>query len=184
MKRFIITLVFCLLSTQVYAKTHHTYHHKAVHHTYHHKAVHHKVAHKTYHRPVHHAYNMTDNPASFAFATIGTVTSSPRWLMTAMHDVGTNPTGRKSKWCGAYMDRIMPGGAGNLALNWRYYGRPSSARPGAIAVMYRKGGGHVGIVGPQGCSHGKCQIVSGNHNHKVGVGYYAEARIVAFRWPT
>lgn len=110
--------------------------------------------------------------------------ANPPWLRQAMSDIGTNPTGWSHKWCGRYMDMVMPGGAGNASASWRSYGRPSAARPGAVAVM----NGHVGIVGPQGCSKGRCQIVSGNHsgrsgNRKVGMGYYSMSRIVTFRWP-
>lgn len=114
----------------------------------------------------------------------GSAEASPPWLRRAMSDVGTNPTGWSHKWCGRYIDMVVPGGWSNKAIENRHRGRPTFARPGAIAVM----SGHIGIVGPAGCSKGRCQIISGNHAGKsgrrtVGWGYYSMSRIVAFRWP-
>ena len=65
--------------------------------------------------------------------------------------IGTNPTGRGSLWCGAFMDLVLkrtghPGG-GNLAWGYEHYGtRVAGPQVGAIAVMGRRGGGHVGVV--------------------------------------
>ena len=56
--------------------------------------------------------------------------------------IGTNPTGRSSLWCGAFMDKVLkdaglPGG-GNLALGYLHYGhRVAGPQVGAIAVMGR-----------------------------------------------
>jgi uncharacterized protein (TIGR02594 family) len=65
--------------------------------------------------------------------------------------LGTNPTGRASLWCGAFMDLVLKrtghAGGGNLALGYEHYGtRLSGPQVGAIAVMGRHGGGHVGVV--------------------------------------
>jgi uncharacterized protein (TIGR02594 family) len=81
--------------------------------------------------------------------------------------IGTNPTGRRSLWCGAFMDMVLKRtghkGGGNLALNYTRYGtRVSGPQIGAIAVMGRRGGGHVGLV--TGIDpNGNPIIVSGNH---------------------
>lgn len=107
------------------------------------------------------------------------------WLRAAMADVGTNPTGWSHKWCGRYMRTVMPDPiASDRAIDWRHYGKPSQLKPGAVVVMPH----HVGIVGPEGCANGRCQVVSGNHSGRsgartVGVGYYATSRFVAVRWP-
>ena len=85
--------------------------------------------------------------------------------------IGTNPTGRGSLWCGAFMDLVLKrtghAGGGNLASAYARYGtRVSGPQVGAIAVMGRRGGGHVGVVSGVD-PNGNPIIVSGNHNHTV-----------------
>lgn len=101
--------------------------------------------------------------------------------------IGTNPTGRSSLWCGAFMDLVLrrtghPGG-GNLALGYEHYGtRVAGPQVGAIAVMGRRGGGHVGVVSGVDAS-GNPIIVSGNHNHTVAESVYPRRRIAAYVMP-
>ena len=101
--------------------------------------------------------------------------------------IGTNPTGRGSLWCGAFMDLVLkrtghPGG-GNLALGYEHYGtRVSGPQVGAIAVMGRRGGGHVGVV--SGIDpNGNPIIISGNHNHTTAESVYPRSRIAAYVVP-
>ena len=101
--------------------------------------------------------------------------------------IGTNPTGRGSLWCGAFMDLVLkrtghPGG-GNLALGYAHYGKHvSGPQVGAIAVMGRRGGGHVGVV--TGLDpNGNPIILSGNHNHTVAEAVYPRSRISAYVVP-
>jgi uncharacterized protein (TIGR02594 family) len=101
--------------------------------------------------------------------------------------IGTNPTGRSNLWCGAFMDLVLkrtghPGG-GNLAWGYEHYGtRVSGPQVGAIAVMGRRGGGHVGVV--SGIDpNGNPIIVSGNHNHTVAEAVYPRGRIAAYVVP-
>jgi uncharacterized protein (TIGR02594 family) len=80
--------------------------------------------------------------------------------------IGTNPTGRSRLWCGAFMDLILRKtghkGGGNLALGYTKYGpRASGPVVGSIAVMGRRGGGHVGVVSGIDAS-GNPIIISGN----------------------
>jgi uncharacterized protein (TIGR02594 family) len=101
--------------------------------------------------------------------------------------IGTNPTGRGSLWCGAFMDLVLkrtghPGG-GNLALGYEHYGtRVAGPQVGAIAVMGRRGGGHVGVVSGID-ANGNPIIVSGNHNHTVAESVYPRSRIAAYVMP-
>ncbi|HXZ22522.1 MAG TPA: TIGR02594 family protein [Pseudolabrys sp.] len=101
--------------------------------------------------------------------------------------IGTNPTGRGSLWCGAFMDMVLKrtghAGGGNLASNYARYGtRVSGPQVGAIAVMGRRGGGHVGVV--SGIDpNGNPIIVSGNHNHTVAESVYPAGRINAYVLP-
>jgi uncharacterized protein (TIGR02594 family) len=101
--------------------------------------------------------------------------------------IGTNPTGRGSLWCGAFMDLILKrtghAGGGNLAKAYAHYGpRVSGPQVGAIAVMSRRGGGHVGVVSGVD-PNGNPIIVSGNHNHTVAESVYPASRINAYVLP-
>lgn len=101
--------------------------------------------------------------------------------------IGGNPTGRKSLWCGAFMDMVLKKtghkGGGNLARAYARYGhRVSGPQVGAIAVMTRRGGGHVGVVSGIDAS-GNPIIISGNHNDTVAEATYPRSRIIAYVMP-
>jgi uncharacterized protein (TIGR02594 family) len=101
--------------------------------------------------------------------------------------IGTNPTGRASLWCGAFMDMVLKRtghqGGGNLASAYTRYGtRVSGPQVGAIAVMGRRGGGHVGVVSGID-ANGNPIIVSGNHNRTVAESVYRASRIHAYVLP-
>lgn len=97
--------------------------------------------------------------------------------------MGTNPTGRGSQWCGAFMDLVLKktghAGGGNLARAYAGYGtRVSGPQVGAIAVMNH----HVGVV--SGIDpNGNPIIVSGNHNRTVAESVYPRSRIAAYVMP-
>lgn len=108
-------------------------------------------------------------------------------ITDARRYIGTNPTGRRSLWCGAFMDMVLKQtghkGGGNLARAYAKYGRRiSGPQVGAIAVMARKGGGHVGVVSGIDAS-GNPIIISGNHNHTVAESVYPRSRIYAYVLP-
>jgi uncharacterized protein (TIGR02594 family) len=101
--------------------------------------------------------------------------------------LGTNPTGRRSLWCGAFMDKVLRDtghrGGGNLAKGYLHYGaRVSGPQVGAIAVMGRRGGGHVGVVSGVD-ANGNPIVISGNHNHTVAESVYPRSRIIAYVMP-
>ena len=101
--------------------------------------------------------------------------------------LGTNPTDRRTLWCGAFMDKILRDtghrGGGNLAKGYLSYGhRVSGPQIGAIAVMGRRGGGHVGVVSGVD-PNGNPIIVSGNHNRTVAESVYPRSRIIAYVEP-
>lgn len=101
--------------------------------------------------------------------------------------IGTNPTGRGSLWCGAFMDLVLKRtghrGGGNLASAYAHYGtRVSGPQVGAIAIMPRRGGGHVGVV--SGIDpNGNPIIISGNHNRTTAESVYPRSRITAYVMP-
>jgi uncharacterized protein (TIGR02594 family) len=101
--------------------------------------------------------------------------------------IGGNPTGRGSLWCGAFMDMVLKhtghNGGGNLARAYAHYGtRLSGPQVGAIAVMARGGGGHVGVVSGIDSS-GNPIVISGNHNNTVAESVYPRGRIIAYVMP-
>jgi uncharacterized protein (TIGR02594 family) len=122
----------------------------------------------------------TSSYASGGYSSSSLVAEARRYL-------GTNPTGRRSLWCGAFMDMVLretghPGG-GNLAMAYARYGRRvSGPQVGAIAVMGRRGGGHVGVVSGVD-ANGNPIIVSGNHNRTVAESVYPRSRITAYVVP-
>lgn len=114
--------------------------------------------------------------------------SSSTLVAEARRYLGTNPTNRRSLWCGAFMDLVLqrtghkPGS--NLASAYASYGRRvAGPQVGAIAVMTRgKRGGHVGIVSGVDAS-GNVIVVSGNHNNTVAEAVYPRSRIYAYVMP-
>ena len=121
-----------------------------------------------------------DQATSAVFASSDIVSEARRYM-------GGNPTGRGSLWCGAFMDMVLKHtghkGGGNLARGYASYGtRVSGPQVGAIAVMGRNGGGHVGVVSGID-SAGNPIIISGNHNNKVDESVYPRGRIIAYVMP-
>src|SRR5204863_1977603 len=86
--------------------------------------------------------------------------------------LGRNPTGWAHDWCGKFMNLVLErtghrGTGSNFALSFARYGRRvSGPQVGAVAVMTRRGGGHVGVVSGV-LPGGKVKVISGNHRHKV-----------------
>jgi len=109
--------------------------------------------------------------------------TSDSLVSEARRYIGTNPTGRGSQWCGAFMDLVLKhtghAGGGNLARGYARYGtRVSGPQVGAIAVMNH----HVGVV--SGIDpNGNPIIVSGNHNRTVAESVYPRGRIAAYVMP-
>jgi uncharacterized protein (TIGR02594 family) len=124
--------------------------------------------------------SLPDTTASFSGGSNSLVSEARKYL-------GGNPTGRRSLWCGAFMDMVLkrtghPGG-GNLARGYARYGtRVSGPQVGAIAVMARRGGGHVGIVTGID-SNGNPIVISGNHNNRVAEVAYPRSRIITYVVP-
>jgi uncharacterized protein (TIGR02594 family) len=127
---------------------------------------------------------MAQPTAAYASAPM----SSSSVVAEARRYIGTNPTNRRSLWCGAFMNMVLehtghkPGG--NLARAYASYGqRVSGPQVGALAVMSRgKGGGHVGVVSGIDPS-GNVIVVSGNHNNTVAESVYPRSRIFAYVMP-
>lgn len=130
----------------------------------------------------HHRHHATAQPASvgFSFGFGGSIVS------IAESQIGNGAIyGRRSLWCGAFMNWVIEkagykGTGSNMAASFARIGtRVSGPRVGAIAIMGRRGGGHVGVVVDID-GHGNPIIVSGNHNHRVAKSVYPRGRIYAY----
>jgi len=103
--------------------------------------------------------------------------------------IGGNPTGRGSLWCARFMNMVLQhsgyrGTGSDLARSFASYGqRVSGPQIGAIAVMGRRGGGHVGVVSGIDAG-GNPIVVSGNNGNRVREAPISRNRIYAYVMPT
>jgi uncharacterized protein (TIGR02594 family) len=128
-----------------------------------------------------------------ADASSGAVTSagpsSSSLVSEARRYLGGNPTSRGSLWCARFMNMVLQktghhGTGSDMASSFAHYGqRVSGPQVGAIAVMGRRGGGHVGIItGVDG--HGNPIMISGNNGNRVREAPVSRGRIYAYVMPT
>src|SRR5215470_12735586 len=91
--------------------------------------------------------------------------------------------GRQKLWCARFVNWLLEHagyrGTGSDAAKSFLHFPHTHARVGAIAVLWRKGGGHVGIV--SGFDHaGNPVLISGNHGHRVYESTYPRSRVLAY----
>jgi uncharacterized protein (TIGR02594 family) len=109
-------------------------------------------------------------------------------VMEARHYLGGNPTGRGSLWCARFMNMVLQhtghhGTGSDMANSFAHYGhRISGPQVGAIAVMGRRGGGHVGIITGVD-AHGNPIMISGNNGNLVREAPISRGRIYAYVMP-
>jgi uncharacterized protein (TIGR02594 family) len=114
--------------------------------------------------------------------------ASSNVVAEARRYIGGNPTGRGRLWCARFMNMVLQhaglhGTGSDMARSFASYGqRLSGPQIGAIAVMGRRGGGHVGVVSGIDAS-GNPIVVSGNHGHRVAESIYPRSRIYAYVMP-
>jgi uncharacterized protein (TIGR02594 family) len=114
--------------------------------------------------------------------------SSSSLVMEARHYLGTNPTSRGSLWCARFMNMVLErtghrGTGSDMASSFASYGhRISGPEVGAIAVMGRRGGGHVGIITGVD-SAGNPIMISGNNGNRVREAPVSRSRIYAYVLP-
>jgi uncharacterized protein (TIGR02594 family) len=102
--------------------------------------------------------------------------------------LGGNPTGRGSLWCARFMNLVLErsghrGTGSDMASSFASYGqRVSGPQIGAIAVMGRRGGGHVGIITGIDAS-GNPIMISGNNGNRVREAPISRGRIYAYVMP-
>jgi uncharacterized protein (TIGR02594 family) len=118
---------------------------------------------------------------SGGFGSSNVVAEARRYL-------GGNPTGRGSLWCARFMNMVLEhsgyhGTGSDMARSFASYGqRVSGPQVGAIAVMGRRGGGHVGVVSGIDAS-GNPIVVSGNNGNRVREAPISRGRIYAYVMP-
>jgi uncharacterized protein (TIGR02594 family) len=119
---------------------------------------------------------------SGGFGSSNVVAEARRYL-------GGNPTGRGRLWCARFMNMVLQksghqGTGSDMASSFAHYGqRVSGPEIGAIAVMGRRGGGHVGIVSGID-ANGNPIVVSGNNGNRVREAPISRGRIYAYVMPT
>jgi uncharacterized protein (TIGR02594 family) len=129
--------------------------------------------------------SVTPYEASGGTATSG---SSSGLVMEARNYLGGNPTGRGSLWCARFMNMVLEktghhGTGSDMASSFASYGqRISGPQVGAIAVMGRHGGGHVGIITGIDAS-GNPIMISGNNGNRVREAPVSRSRIYAYVMP-
>jgi uncharacterized protein (TIGR02594 family) len=102
--------------------------------------------------------------------------------------LGGNPTSRGSLWCARFMNMVLErtghrGTGSDMARSFASYGqRVSGPEVGAIAVMGRRGGGHVGIITGIDAS-GNPIMISGNNGNRVREAPVSRGRIYAYVIP-
>jgi uncharacterized protein (TIGR02594 family) len=115
--------------------------------------------------------------------------SSSNVVAEARRYIGGNPTGRGSLWCARFMNMVLQhsgyhGTGSDLARSFASYGqRVSGPQIGAIAVMGRRGGGHVGVISGID-AQGDPIVVSGNNGNRVREAPISRGRIYAYVMPT
>ena len=140
------------------------------------------------------AKGLADANASVAPTTDSSMSSSGGFgssnvVAEARRYLGGNPTGRGSLWCARFMNLVLQhsgyhGTGSDMASSFANYGqRVSGPQVGAIAVMGRRGGGHVGIVSGIDAA-GNPIVVSGNNGNRVREAPIARGRIYAYVMPT
>jgi len=119
---------------------------------------------------------------SGGFGSSSLVSEARRYL-------GGNPTSRRSLWCARFMNMVLEhtghrGTGSDMANSFARYGqRISGPQVGAIAVMGRRGGGHVGIVTGID-ARGNPIMISGNNANRVREAPVSRGRIHAYVMPT
>jgi uncharacterized protein (TIGR02594 family) len=193
----VCSMAMVALATPASARSHHHGAGRHAHAHHHHHRHHHK-----YHGRRHHRRHFVlargmatgieqKRAHAFAQSSVSPVRGfgSSNVVAEARRYIGGNPTGRGRLWCARFMNMVLQrsglhGTGSDMARSFASYGhRVSGPQIGAIAVMGRRGGGHVGVVSGIDAS-GNPIVVSGNHGRRVAESVYPRGRIYAYVMPT
>jgi len=132
--------------------------------------------------------SIATSAASAGMATSGGGFGSSNVVAEARRYLGGNPTSRGRLWCARFMNMVLErsghhGTGSDMARSFASYGqRVSGPQVGAIAVMGRRGGGHVGVVSGIDAG-GNPIVVSGNNGNRVREAPVSRGRIYAYVMP-
>ena len=118
----------------------------------------------------------------------GAASGSSDLVSEARRYLGENPTRLGRLWCARFMNMVLArtghrGTGSDAASSFASYGhRVPGPRVGAIAVMSRRGGGHVGIITGVD-AHGNPIMISGNNRNRVREAPISRGRIYAYVMP-
>ncbi len=127
--------------------------------------------------------------AADSMATSGSFGGSSIVATARSYIGGGNPTGRSRLWCARFMNMVLQhsgyhGTGSDMARSFTGYGhRVSGPQVGAIAVMGRRGGSHVGVVSGIDAK-GNPIVISGNYGNAVREASISRGRIYAYVMPT
>jgi uncharacterized protein (TIGR02594 family) len=140
-------------------------------------------------RGVAQAHSLDSSQASLmSSATLTSGGFASTVVAEARRYLGGNPTSRGSLWCARFMNLVLErtghhGTGSDMASSFASYGqRVSGPQVGAIAVMARRGGGHVGIVSGID-AQGNPILISGNNGNRVREAPVSRGRIYAYVIP-
>jgi uncharacterized protein (TIGR02594 family) len=131
---------------------------------------------------------LSNSYASLGSDTFSGGSSSSDLVSEARRYLGENPTSRASLWCARFMNMVLArtghrGTGSDMASSFASYGhRVPGPEVGAIAVMSRRGGGHVGIITGTDAS-GNPIMISGNNRNRVREAPISRSRIYAYVMP-
>jgi uncharacterized protein (TIGR02594 family) len=206
-RRSLVALALCSAAvvasiSPASARSHHgPGRHAHVRHAFHHARWHHAVRHT---RHDHHlarasrwdrgvaqmrSQGLADANASVASNSWSGGMGSSGIVADARRYLGGNPTGRGRLWCARFMNMVLQesgyhGTGSDMASSFARYGqRVSGPQVGAIAVMGRRGGGHVGIITGIDAA-GNPIMISGNNGNRVREAPVSRGRIYAYVMPT
>ena len=134
------------------------------------------------------AMNANDGGVANSATSSGGFGGGSGLVSEARRYVGGNPTGRGSLWCARFMNMVLEktghrGTGSDMANSFAHYGtRVSGPQVGAIAVMGRRGGGHVGIITGVD-AQGNPIMISGNNGNRVREAPISRGRIYAYVMP-
>ncbi len=95
----------------------------------------------------------------------------------------------KLPWCGAFVAWAMQQAQHDYparyasARAWLEWGEPCGADLGAVAVLQRPGGGHVGFVDAVSEDGRFVRLLGGNQGDAVSVAWFSASRVLGYRKP-
>lgn len=175
------SLAIVAFATPASARPHHgASRHFHAHHVKHHISKHHRYRHGRARHAASIESPASENTGGFGMSDV---------VAEARRYIGGNPTGRSRLWCARFMNFVLQrsghsGTGSDMARSFASYGQHlSGPQVGAIAVMSRRGGGHVGVVSGID-DKGNPIIISGNHGHRVAEATYSRGRVYAYVMPS